>query len=132
MSRPLSWGALIAWCAAIFLVSHQPNLGTDLGALDVVLRKTAHLLEFGVLTLLAAWAFSTPGRPWFARATLATAVTFAVLYAVSDEWHQRYVDGRVGSPTDVGIDTLGAVVAAVGARRVARRRMHRRDEVRRG
>ena len=43
----------------------------------------------------------------------ALAVALAALYAVSDEIHQTFVEGRVGAPLDVGIDTLGALVGVL-------------------
>jgi VanZ family protein len=40
-----------------------------------------------------------------------------VAYAISDEWHQSFVEGRHGSPVDVLIDTAGAGAAALVAAR---------------
>ena len=40
-------------------------------------------------------------------------MTLGVLYAVSDEAHQTFVPGRMGSPIDVAIDTLGIVAGVV-------------------
>ena len=55
---------------------------------------------------------TTPGR----------AVLFAFLvssgYAVTDEYHQTFVEGRHGSPVDWLIDSAGAAAAALGLRRV--------------
>jgi hypothetical protein len=98
------FGPPLALMALIFFLSAQPDLGTDLGTLDLVLRKGAHMVEFGLLALL--W-WRALGRP-------APAAAIAVLYAVSDEWHQSFVEGRNGSPVDVLIDTTG-VALALGA-----------------
>ena len=38
-----------------------------------------------------------------------SAVAIGVLYAVSDEVHQAFVPGRLGSPVDVAIDAVGVV-----------------------
>jgi VanZ family protein len=38
------------------------------------------------------------------------AVALAVAYAGSDEFHQTFVRGRHGSPIDVGIDAIGALI----------------------
>ena len=43
---------------------------------------------------------------------LASAVAIAVAYAVTDELHQTFVPGRNGSPVDVAIDAVGALLAA--------------------
>lgn len=91
----------------IFALSAQsslPRVGSDV---DLVLRKAAHMTEFGLLWTL--WRRALPGAP--ARtALLALGVTLA--YAVSDEVHQAFVPGRHPSPFDVAIDLAGVGVAA--------------------
>ena len=86
--------------ALIFVLSAQPNLNSGLGVWDLVLRKLAHMTEFGLLWALWLRAL---GRP-----LTATAITLA--YAATDEWHQTFVRGRHGSPIDVGIDAVGALI----------------------
>jgi len=90
---------VLAWAALIFAFSSVPELGTGLGGWDLLLRKIAHAVEFGVLGAL------------FARATGRSGLAFALgaLYAVSDELHQSFVPGRKGSAVDVGIDTIGVL-----------------------
>ena len=41
---------------------------------------------------------------------------------MSDEFHQTFVDGRVGSPVDVGIDATGIALAYLAVRLSRRRR----------
>jgi VanZ family protein len=48
-----------------------------------------------------------------------------IAYAISDEYHQSFVDGRVGSVRDVLIDTAG-VFAAWALSRWLDRRQERR------
>ncbi|MGL5056516.1 MAG: VanZ family protein [Fusobacteriaceae bacterium] len=38
---------------------------------------------------------------------------FVALYALSDEYHQSFVNGRGASPYDVGIDSLGGALGIV-------------------
>jgi VanZ family protein len=106
----------LAVMALIFVLSAQPNLGTDLGVLDTILRKLAHLAIFGALWLALFRATR------YARPVAATAL--AVAYAISDEVHQSFVDGRAGLVSDVAIDTLGMGLAAL-AYVVYRRRRER-------
>ncbi|MEW8956524.1 VanZ family protein, partial [Clostridium sp.] len=40
-------------------------------------------------------------------------VIFSFLYAVTDEFHQTFIPGRVGSFKDVLIDTTGALICAI-------------------
>lgn len=95
----------LALMALIFYLSSLPSIGTDLGAADLILRKLAHMTEFGLLWLLLHRALD-----W--QAPRAAAIV-AVLYAVSDELHQTTVDGRNGTPVDVAIDAAGVGLAAL-------------------
>lgn len=95
----------LALMALIFYLSSLPNLGTDLGAIDLVLRKLAHMTEFGLL-----WLLSHRALGW--KAPRAAAL-FVIAYAAGDELHQSLVDGRHGTPVDVAIDAAGVAIAAL-------------------
>ncbi len=105
--------APLALMALIFVLSAQPDVDSGLGALDLILRKLAHMTEFGVLALL--W--------WRALRTSSPlpAVGIALAYAATDELHQTFVSGRHGSPLDWAIDATG-VALAVYAFRASRAR----------
>lgn len=108
------FGPPLALMGVIFLLSAQADLNSGLGTLDTVLRKIAHMAEFGLLWLLwlRAFGYRLPGL----------AAGIAIAYAITDELHQRGVEGRVGSPRDVLIDTAGVAIAwALWARRERRR-----------
>lgn len=108
MPRLLSlWLPVVAWAALIFGLSSVPDLGTGLGGWDLVFRKLAHAAEYAILAALLVRALGRPG--WAAVAGIA--------YSISDEIHQSFVEGRQGSPLDVGIDTVGVLVGVVLARR---------------
>ena len=80
------------------------------------IRKSAHFMEFGILGLLllgASGIFRGIRRNYMKRALLASG--FASLYAVSDEFHQYFVEGRVCSAGDVLIDSAGALVFCLAA-----------------
>jgi len=93
----------LALMAVIFAFSAQPDLDTGLGAFDLVLRKLVHMVEYGLLWWLwwRALGYEKPG----------VAAAIAIAYAVSDEFHQSFVEGRVGSPVDVLIDSAGVAIA---------------------
>ena len=94
----------------IFFLSAQPDLNSGLGTWDTVLRKLAHMAEFGLLWFLWWRALGYGNRLWPAL--------IAIAYAVTDELHQTTVEGRVGSPVDVLIDSAGVALALLMARRV--------------
>lgn len=119
----------------IWFLSAQSDLKTDLGSIDLVLRKCAHVTEFGLLTLLwtravDGWQRGGAGRPlallgrWWGR-SLAAGVVVALVWAAIDEAHQAHVPGRVGTPRDVAIDALGIAAAVLLVRWAARRRASR-------
>jgi VanZ family protein len=93
----------LALMALIFALSAQPDLGTGLGVWDTVLRKGAHMTEYGLLWF--AWWRALGFRHRGAAAAIALA------YAASDELHQHFVAGRHGTPVDVAIDAAGIAIA---------------------
>ncbi|MFP5364561.1 MAG: VanZ family protein [Thermoleophilia bacterium] len=104
----------LAVMAVIFALSATPDLSSGLGAWDLLLRKLAHVTVFGVLWLTLARAMR------WRRPLVATVI--AILYAISDELHQSFVEGRHGSPVDVAIDSAGIALAVVAWIVVTRRR----------
>ncbi|MCB0878502.1 MAG: VanZ family protein [Thermoleophilia bacterium] len=121
--------AAIAWMALIFAASSRPDLRvSSVDTLDFILRKCAHMAVFGVLAILLARAMA---GEWRRRpVVLAAAWLAAVAYACSDEWHQTFVRGRVGHPSDVAIDALGALLALGSAAWLATRAPRTEPEAR--
>lgn len=103
------FAAPVALMALIFAFSAMPSDGTDHGLLVLVLRKLTHFGEYFALTCLWWWALSMRSG---GRRALVPAIAIAVGYAVTDEIHQTFVDGRVGTPRDILIDTAGVLTAA--------------------
>jgi VanZ family protein len=100
----------LAMMGLIFVLSAQSDLDSGLGLLDFVGRKLVHVATYLALTLAWYWALRPVASP--ARSLLlAAGIAFA--YAVSDEYHQSFVEGRTGSPLDVAIDSVGIVLASV-------------------
>ena len=52
LALALLWAPPLALMGVIFALSAQPDLGTDLGMVDVILRKLAHMIEYGLLLFL--------------------------------------------------------------------------------
>lgn len=98
----------LLWMSLIFYISHQPNVSISSGNIDFVLRKIAHITEYGILTGLLAFGFRT-----ITRQTLLISTSIALLYAISDEFHQTFIPTRNGTPIDVIIDSIGIVLAFV-------------------
>jgi VanZ like family len=100
--------APLALMAIIFWLSAQPNLDSGLGLWDDILRKFAHVTAYAVLMVLWTWSL----RPVLAR-PLPIAAALTLIYAITDEYHQSFVEGRTGSGIDVGIDLIGVLIATI-------------------
>ena len=86
------------------------TLGQD--TLQVLVRKTAHVLEFTVLGGLWYGYFLCTRLSFWKRLYLPFGIS--VLYALSDEVHQYFVPGRAARMYDVGFDTIG-IILGIGA-----------------
>jgi VanZ family protein len=74
-----------------------------------------HFSEYAVLGFLALPYFSRERRP------LLYCVLFCALYGLSDELHQLFVQGRTSGLDDLLTDTLGGLIGALVAGRLASR-----------
>ena len=110
------WLPPLIWMGLIFLLSAQSDLpGRPSHWLLEVASNVGHFVGYA---LLAFWWWralrhaqtGSPGqgvRPW----VFILAFVIAVLYGVSDEYHQSFVPGRDSSPLDLLVDALGAATA---------------------
>jgi VanZ family protein len=98
--------APLALMGVIFWFSAQPAGGHHFWWV-VVGRKLGHITGYAMLTALWAWALQG-----FVRRPVLVAVCIALAYACTDEFHQTFVRGRVGTPIDVGVDAIGMAIAA--------------------
>ena len=112
------WLPPVALMALIFALSGVSSDDPDRTWVQLLMRKVFHFSEYALLAGLWWRALRTRLE---ARAALVAAFSIAAGYAVTDEIHQTFVDGRVGTPVDVLIDVAGAATtAALIARHRAR------------
>jgi VanZ family protein len=91
----------------IFLFSAQPSSELpNLGWADRIVKKGGHMVGYALLSVSYWRALGfRPQKRWLAWC-------FAVLYAVTDEFHQTFVPGRFPWIWDVLIfDNLGALAS---------------------
>jgi VanZ family protein len=129
--RSLCWLLTLVWAVQIYRFStaryssetswsllehlletlHLTVPSSAISALNMIVRKLAHLIEYCVLTLLLyrslAWAQPLRWRPDLAF----WSIGIAGLYALGDEFHQFFVPGRGPASLDWGIDLAGAAFA---------------------
>lgn len=101
------WLPVLLWAALIYWLSSVPSLASPFPTLaDTIVRKFAHAFEFGALAVLLVRAQGTRSN-----GALIIAFFLSVLYALTDEFHQSFVEGREPSSVDVLIDSWGAFLA---------------------
>ena len=80
--------------------SHYQNM------ISFIVRKCAHMSEYFILTL-----FLYNGCVKNEIYHLSIPCFIAFLYACSDEFHQLFISGRAGQIKDIGIDSIGIIIA---------------------
>ena len=78
--------------------------------IHIIIRKIAHLCEYAALGFFAMFALYNLIRNGVGKWAFVIAELIAVLYAVTDEFHQYHVPGRWGTWSDVVIDGCGALI----------------------
>jgi VanZ family protein len=121
---------VILWAAAIWIFSTDwfseahtshfivpflhwmlPRASEDtIEIIHLLIRKSAHITEYFVFSLLTLEAIRGDRRGWNWRWGI-TAIVIAAVYAATDEFHQEFVPTRGPSVIDAMIDTLGAAIA---------------------
>jgi len=104
------WPAIL-WSVVIFTFSSYPTGSTvKLYWPDFLIKKTAHMIEYGVLTMLMYRGFWNNGVE--KKTALKYALIWAIFYGITDEVHQDFTPGREPAVRDIIFDTIGAGIAA--------------------
>jgi len=134
MKRNVLLIILILWMVTVFIFSNQEggkSSETSLGfikqiieilpgikdmpdiekqnlieSIHILVRKLAHFSIYAVGGIIAFLWLSTYNLSL--GKTFILAISICLVYAISDEIHQLFVEGRSGEIRDVFIDTLGA------------------------
>jgi VanZ family protein len=106
MNKVTRWLPAILLMLVIFLLSSIPSEEMPkIGAWDTLIKKSGHMLGFGMLAL-GFWL----ALQWKAKHAW-TAFLLTVVYALADEFHQSFVPGRNPSLMDaLGFDAAGAAI----------------------
>jgi hypothetical protein len=125
-----AWIPVVLWAAVIFWGSHQQDLPKDQVvpfiewlcrflriSTETAITVTGHFVEYAVLGyfLRRGLILQYPGRvtipllPGYGN-ELVAAFIIGTLYALTDEYHQSFVPGRVPSLFDIATDFLGLAV----------------------
>jgi VanZ family protein len=80
-----------------------------LETLHFLVRKMGHFTEYGMLGFFAWRAFVTSSNQLIQRRWFQLGLGLVVIYALLDEFHQRFEPTRTGSLYDSGIDVAGGL-----------------------
>lgn len=113
----LKWLPAVLMMVAIFVFSATPSTDVQHSVLRYVFNKSGHVIGYAMLTLSFLRAFE------FSKKHLWLAWLLALLYAVSDEYHQSFVPGRYPAAFDVLVyDHAGALIALWIANRLVKQK----------
>ncbi len=102
----LHWLPAVVMMVVIFVASNTPaKLIPSFGPEDVIIKKAGHMTGYGLLAV-AYWygMHLNKNLGWLA-------FLLAILYAMTDEFHQTFVSGRHPSWVDVLVfDASGALI----------------------
>jgi VanZ family protein len=101
------WGPAVLIMLIIFIASGTPgNEIPGFGAADFIVKKGGHMFVYALLAI----AYSHAMGKGNSRYGFTIAVCLAILYAASDEFHQKFTPGRNASFWDVCFDAAGAFI----------------------
>lgn len=106
MSRFKYWIPAILFMAIIFWLSSRPS-PEELKILPIFARlKLVHIVEYGILYFLF-WFALVRTSAYSKIEIIILALSFTVLYGLTDEFHQIFVIGRTARLIDVVADGVG-------------------------
>lgn len=132
MRKSISWIAVVLWMMLIFYFSQQPvhisnGLSTTIteqlietvqliapieevhvDTINHFVRKNAHFFIYFFLGIFALAALRISGVKRVHSIWLS--LGFCIIYAISDEFHQLFVQGRGAQVKDILIDCAGAAL----------------------
>ena len=101
---PVVWAVVIYWLSAIAL-----PISSEIYWKDFLLKKTAHIIEYGILAILLYRGFINKGCK--KNKAVIYSLLLAAFYAITDEVHQAFTPGREPRIRDVVIDITGIALA---------------------
>lgn len=107
----------VAWMGVIFYLSSRT--GDELGSIVPFFQRLfpamqsfdwGHFVAYFILALLLDFGFGPKAHQWRMKLLI---ILLCVLYGVTDEYHQSFVDGRMPDIIDIRNDGIGAALAVL-------------------
>lgn len=100
----------LVWAGIIFLFSSLPTAKTsDIYWQDFIVKKLAHVIEYGMFSLFLYRSFVNSGVS--PKNAGLYSILISLVYGATDEIHQSFTPGREPRVRDVVFDTIGAILA---------------------
>lgn len=95
----------------IYQISNYKLSIEDKISISFFVRKLAHMTEYFILNISYYYAFNYIFEK--KKKNILISFLLTVFYACTDEYHQTFIEGRVGTIKDVFIDSTGALIASI-------------------
>jgi len=104
------WFPVLLWAFVIFLFSANPTTrASEIHWQDFIVKKTAHIVEYGIFTLLLFRALR--GANLNMSKAVVSAIIISIIYGATDEFHQSFTPGREPTLRDVIFDSIGSLLS---------------------
>jgi VanZ family protein len=97
------------YAVLIFIISSIPQINPPFLGFEAE-DKFYHFVEYSIFSLLLFLAFFTAKTEFFRRNVFLFSCLIGIIYAYSDEFHQRLVPGRSYELYDFLADCLGIIL----------------------
>lgn len=103
---------VLVWMCVIFYFSSRPTIEVSVNNnINFAFYKTLHVINYAILTTLLIRSFKKKSTITINH--LKRAIIIAILYGISDEFHQLFVPGRTSRFRDVIIDGVGVSLVCI-------------------
>ncbi len=99
-------GNTISIISKLPLIGNVMNYLTSINIGEFVVRKSAHMFSFCILSILLFMSIYENN----VNKSAIISFLYTFLYACSDEFHQLFIHGRSGEFRDVMIDSIGGII----------------------
>ena len=90
----------------------------DKSILIPIVRKTAHITEYFILFILVYINI----KEYRKKDIYSVSILLSIMYAISDEFHQLFINERSGKVTDVLIDSIGVIIGYILVKLINKRK----------
>ena len=111
----------VFWLILVFALSSYPKAIIPQSRY-ISWDKMAHVVEFAIVGYLTSRTAFFSGSRFLYNGWVWIAILFGLIFAISDEYHQLHIPGRIASPFDVIADFMGVLLGVWIFRQAIRKR----------